>query len=200
MISLSSLLQLYSIKYKIAPEVLESWEVPRHEFWQAWRAPLSSGQRVFGSLLQVTDDCTRCHFMAPSAMLKVEICERISREYISHQTWRSHPTCYEFYGGSDSNSLDISVCAHLCVTQRERKGEWERWNKSHNQLDKWYNILSGTCHSIRFMSLGPSSCSGLLTGFKAKLLLSMASDIFLWSADCFKDYRLHSIVPFASLI
>ena len=72
---------------------------------------------MFGSLLQVTDDCARCRgfFMVPSAMLKVEICERIGREYISPQTRRSHPTCHEFYGGSDSHSQDMYVCVCGCV-------------------------------------------------------------------------------------
>ena len=54
-------------------------------------------------------------FMVPSAMLKVEICEIIGREYISPQTWRSHPTCYECYGGSDSHSLDMYVCVCVCA-------------------------------------------------------------------------------------
>lgn len=70
---------LFFKKYKFA-----KWHIPRHQFWQAWRALLLSGWKMFGSLRQVTADCSHCHFMAPSAMLQVEICQRMSGEYISN--------------------------------------------------------------------------------------------------------------------
>lgn len=60
------------------------------------------------------DDCTHCLFMVLLAMLKVEICEGISRECISRKKWRSHSTCYEFYGGSDSCSLQY-ISMYACV-------------------------------------------------------------------------------------
>lgn len=105
-------------------QCLHNKEVPRHQFWQAWRALLSSEQTMFGSLLQVIDDCTHCVFMVLLAMLKVEICEGISREYISRKKWRSHSTCYEFYGGSDSCSLQyisMYACVRGWVLLRERE-------------------------------------------------------------------------------
>lgn len=125
---------------------MEAWKEARwHQLWQAWRALLSPGQMMFSSLLQVTDDCTHCHFMAPPATLNGEICEIISRGYISHKTWRSLPICYEFYGGSHFYSAEgWGVC--VCVTCTERKEQ--RWNKSHNQLDKWSNILCAKCRFL----------------------------------------------------
>lgn len=138
---------------------MEAWKEARwHRLWQAWRARLSPGQMTFSSLLQVTDDCTHCHFMAPPATLNGEICEIISRGYISHKTRRSLPICYEFYGGSHSYSVEgWGVCVRVTCTERKE----ERWNKSHNQLDKWSNILCAKCRFFRFMSLGRFSCSAL---------------------------------------
>ena len=40
---------------------------------------------------------------------------------------------------------------------------------------------------MRFMGLGPSSCSGLRAGFKAQPLLSAVSDIYLGSRRQFES-------------
>lgn len=49
---------------------------------------------------QVRDDLAHRHFMAPAAMLNAELLPRISTEYISQRTWRSHMSSCEFYSSS----------------------------------------------------------------------------------------------------
>lgn len=74
-----------------------------------------------GSLVRVTDDHTHCHFMAPSAMLKVEICERISRDYISHDGGHIQPAMN--FTVIQIPRLTRYVCACVCVLPRETWGE-----------------------------------------------------------------------------
>ena len=129
--------QLFSKKHKIAFYVrLHSVRYKGSIFGKHEGHRYHQGRGGFGSLVQVTDDRSHCHFMAPSAMLKVEICERISREYISQQTWRSHPTCYEFYGGSNSYSLGMCMCV-----RREKEGE-------RDEIKVTINLMNGITFSV----------------------------------------------------
>lgn len=157
---------------------------------------------MFRSLLQVTDDRTHCHFMAPSVTLKVEICERISREYISHQTWRSHPNCDEFYGGSNSHPLEY-MCTSMCVLPRRRGRQSER-----DEIKVTINLMNGTTFSAEsvvpqdsWVSVRPPvqicSLNSRLNYSCQRHLIS-----FYGVPDSFKDYalELHSTLPFGSVI